>query len=270
MNRDIEKIASSEVDNQNGRIRTLVTAAEILEKLASSPPPVRVNQLARELGMTRSRISRHLLTLLDLGFIERIEGVDGYRLGWKIFQLGQTAASHHSIMEVGLSYINKLRDTLQETVLLVVPADTGGMVVATNMAQQGVVVALQPGSILPLPTSPSARVMLAFSSPEKQARTMSSHFARRRKDFKELEAKLAHIRDRFFDYDTGEGSRPGVRAIAAPVFDAHNEVCGTISMLTFRPKLRDQNWPNEKLITAVIACAENMSRSLGSTRIFEH
>jgi DNA-binding IclR family transcriptional regulator len=266
--KDIEKQALSKADEKNGRIRTLVTAAEILEKLASLPPPVRVNQLARELGMTRSRISRHLLTLLELGFIERIESVDGYRLGWKIFQLGQSAASHHTIVEVGLNYISKLRDSIQQTVLLVVPNEKDGMVLATSMAQQGVVVALQPGSVLPFPTSPSARVMLAFSSQENQERTMSIHFAQGGQEFKTLEEKLTRIRDRFFE--VGDGSRQGVRAIAAPVFDAHNVISGAISVLLFQSATNDEGRLHDIPVTEVLACAEKMSRTLGSTRFFDH
>src|SRR6266849_8761426 len=61
-------------------IRTIHVATRILVALAEYRDPVRVTDLARKLGMTMPTVSRHLSTWRELGFVDKPEGQETYRL----------------------------------------------------------------------------------------------------------------------------------------------------------------------------------------------
>jgi DNA-binding IclR family transcriptional regulator len=245
------------------RIQSLHTAGKILEAFVGNAQPVRVNQLARELGMSRTRVSRQLLTLLELGFVERTQGSDGYQLGWKILQLGRVAASQHGLIERGIPRLNELTEITGETALLAAPANGDAVVCATSIAHLDITISLRPGSVLDLMQSPSARVILAFSPLGERERILSSRYSPRGRAYRSLKSRLGVIRERFFD--AGEGGRKGIGGVAAPIFDADNQVCGAVTMLALVPHPQSAPWPKHETVTSVMDCAADISEELGST-----
>ena len=54
-------------DDQPGSVKSVEVAVQILDALTEATGPVRVTDLARDLDMTKARVSRHLQTLSMLG-----------------------------------------------------------------------------------------------------------------------------------------------------------------------------------------------------------
>jgi DNA-binding IclR family transcriptional regulator len=257
---------SGSEDRAGTRIQSLHTAAKILEAFVENPPPVRVNQLARDLGMSRTRVSRQLLTLLELGFVARTQDSEGYQLGWKLLQLGRVAASQQGLIERGIPRLNELTAITRETALLVAPANGDAVVCATSIAHLDISISLRPGSVLHLAKSPSARVILAFLPAEERERILSNRYSRRGQAYRSLRMRLDRIRERFFD--AGEGARQGVGGVAAPIFDLDNQVCGAVALLAFLPHPLVAPWPKRRTVTSVIECAADISEQLGSTMTY--
>src|SRR5262245_43497961 len=89
-------------------IRTIHVATRILVALAEYRDPVRVTDLARKLGMTVPTVSRHLSTWRELGFVDKPEGQETYRLGTKLFTLGQAAAEQNTHVSVAYPFLTEL------------------------------------------------------------------------------------------------------------------------------------------------------------------
>src|ERR1700742_3131934 len=86
-----------------------------LRPVAQYRDPVRVTDLARLLGMTMPTVSRHLSTWRELGFVDKPDGQETYRLGTKLFSLGQAAAEQNTHVSIAYPFLTELRDQIHET-----------------------------------------------------------------------------------------------------------------------------------------------------------
>lgn len=60
-----------EDDAGSARVKSVEVTVQILEVLTEASDPVRVTDMARQLDMTKARVSRHLQTLTRLGLVDR-------------------------------------------------------------------------------------------------------------------------------------------------------------------------------------------------------
>ena len=81
-----------------------------------------------------------------------------------------------------------------------------------------------------------------------------------------LREELARIRARGWSFDNGE-DYPDVRCVAAPVFNASNQLVAAISVVGTRLQINDDN--RDYLAGKAIACAKDISRLLGWKSPFE-
>jgi DNA-binding IclR family transcriptional regulator len=252
-------------ENSNS-VRTVHVTVQVLDALAGFREPARITDLARRLNMTLPRVSRHVATLRSLGFIEKAEPLEAYRLGAKLFSLGQAALQQNSLASVAHPHLLKLRDQVRRTVLLSTPSPGGTTVLMCLDSGEPTTIVVQPGTLLEFPQSPAARVVFAFtvSSGEPSA---SSGMAQTLMDYahvsrKQLEAKVEQILRDYYDFSS-DPRNTGIGAVAVPVFSHQNRIAGAVSVLAFTSALGNQADP--QLVSASQACAIRISAALGST-----
>jgi len=147
-------------------IRTIHVATRILVALAEYRDPVRVTDLARKLGMTMPTVSRHLSTWRELGFVDKPDGQETYRLGTTLFTLGQAAAEQNTHVSVAYPFLTELREQVKETTIFTTRFQDHGIVLACLDSGRPTTIVVRPGSIVRLPYSPTARVLWAFTHPD--------------------------------------------------------------------------------------------------------
>jgi IclR family transcriptional regulator, KDG regulon repressor len=76
--------------------------------------------VARELGVAKSTACRMLAALAAGGMLERT-GTGRYRLGLRLFEIGQLAVDRLMLRELALPVLGELREVLRETAQLAVP-----------------------------------------------------------------------------------------------------------------------------------------------------
>ncbi len=76
--------------------------------------------VARELGVAKSTACRMLAALAASGMLERT-GAGRYRLGLRLFEIGQLAVDRLMLRELALPVLGELREVLRETAQLAVP-----------------------------------------------------------------------------------------------------------------------------------------------------
>src|SRR5579883_293969 len=142
-------------------IQSVVVAASVLEALAAAGKPVRLTELAEQLGEAKARIHRHLTTLRSVGLVDQDRSSERYRLGWKLVNLGQAAADQFEIRAVAEPFLLRLRDLAHQTVVLSVPVNGEAMVTMVMESANLVTISVRQGARLPAHASAQGRIALA-------------------------------------------------------------------------------------------------------------
>jgi len=240
--------------SDSGIVRTVVVAARVLDALGSMRGPVRLADLARSLKMTLPRISRHVATLRSLEFIEKAEPTEAYRLGTKLFVLGQIALEQNALAHVCEAHLVRLRDQVHRTVILCTRSGNSGVVLVCIPSHESPTIIVRPGSCLELPASPCARILYTFREDTAEARSQSTDLY--------LEERVNFILANYFDYEP-DTRNTGIGSVAAPVFDHEDRLVGVVAIVM--PTTALAGGPEPVMIKAVTECSARISSAIGSS-----
>jgi DNA-binding IclR family transcriptional regulator len=207
----------------------------LLNEMALARRAMRITELADLMGETKPRIHRHLATLKEMGMVEQEHSTDRYRLGWRLFQLGEAAGAQFDLRYRAEPYLVKLRDELRQTAVLAIPINDQPMVIATSdNIYARICISVKPGN-RPLPhCSAFGRMMLAYA-PESahQAILAESLVAETDQSLINPQTvldRLPLIRERFYDYAASE-MLLGINTIAVPIFRDDDVLAGAIGIV---------------------------------------
>jgi DNA-binding IclR family transcriptional regulator len=212
-------------------IKSVEVTVQILEVLTEATDPVRVTELARHLGMTKARVSRHLQTLTALGLVERAHAADGYVFGRKLLKFGRAAVYRSNIVEISRPYLVNLCQTTGHTALLATPTKGGAMVVASAPSVHEPGVMIHPGTVLALPASPSARLVYYFEGKTPTPPRVRENLARYGADFE------------------ADARGNGLGAIAVPIFEPDGVIGSAVGIILSSSLLTPE--PGEELVRQV-------------------
>lgn len=251
---------------QDPGIKSLAAAIRILNALAAAGEPVRITELANLLGETKAKVHRYLSTLRNLGIVEQARTSERYRLGWRLYQLGQAALEQFDLKRIAEPHMMRLRDAMRQTVVLSIPVG-GEALVISNIEHTGTAIKIAgvTGSIAPSNASAQGRIMLAYASRAQQRKILSRPLPKisacSMTDPAEIEQRLALIRSRRYETAANE-TVFGINAIAAPIFDRDEKLIGAVGILGPVHFVPDPADPRQ--IAAVQACAAAISAEFGS------
>lgn len=101
-------VAESDADRYT--VPGLERGLRILGEFSRGEPELTAPELARRLGVPRSTVFRLLVTLENLGFVERTRDGRSYRLGLAILRLGFDYLASQDMVELGRPLLEALRD----------------------------------------------------------------------------------------------------------------------------------------------------------------
>ena len=236
---------------QGNGVRSVRTAFEILEVLAASEEALGVTEIARSLGITKTRGYRHLRTLVGTGYAIQDAPTEKYRAGIKLFLLGQRVAARHSFLSAARKVMRPLRDAVGHTVT--VSHLEEGAVVVLDMVRGSspFEIGTKPGSRFPLDRSAQGKIALAFGN------GLETRPGAR------LRREIHRSRERGWAVAPEEILR-GVNALAAPIFFADGSLAGTIALVDSVELLPAE--PSRKQIKAILVAAGRASAELGYHR----
>lgn len=218
------------------QVQSVAAAVQILQGIADNDGSVRVNELARQLGMTRARVSRHLQTLLGLGLVAR-GSTEGYGFGTTLMQLARAAVRDRTLVELAGPHLLALRDAVEHTVILSVPAPDGAVVVSSVSSRETAAVTVKVAGFLSLPASPAARLCVALRPRGPRARVPAA-------------ATLKHWPAFGAEYELDTGR--GVGGVAAPVLDDAGHALAAVSVVAPASSLRPR--PGTAMVAALGQC----------------
>jgi len=236
----------------------------ILSEFSRATPTLGAPELARRLSVPRTTIFRLLVTLENLGYLERIPNSHEFQLGTKVLTLGFEYLASLPMTDLGRPILNRLRDETGYSSNLVI-RDGRDIVYVQKAATQSVFTSsVHIGTRLPAHATILGRALLChlpYSKlqtlyPEERLHAYSTQTPATLADLYQL---LKHDRERGYAMDDGF-FEPNICTIAAPVLDAQSDACAAISITI--PGAHTPDDKRNHLALRVKTAASELSRCL--------
>src|SRR3954451_10426739 len=252
------------VADSRQNVKSLFKMLEVLECYSAVDRELTVIEIARRTGMPRTTVHRIVDSLRALGFLEQDATRERYRLGLKLFELGNVALTNLPLYREARPYVDTLARLTGEDVHLCV--FDGSHMVFVERAERD---ARPNNTITTMEASPChstgvGKAALAFQpevAVERVIRLGLRPFTRNTiVDPAALRRELAGIRARGYSIDDCE-HEPDVRCVGAPIRNAAGRVFAGISASGPARRLPDERIPI--LAKQVMAHAQAISAKLG-------
>lgn len=214
--------------HDDSTLSSVRNAARLLAAFTPADRDLGVTELARRLALPKSSVHRLLTALVSEGLVTRGEGHGRYRLGVRLYELGQIAPSRAELHAVSLVPLDELHARTGEMAHVAVLDGTDVVVVERRETPGLLLLAARLGHRHPAHTSSSGKVLLAYLPlAERQALLRSGELAASTPhsitDRARLEEELAKVRSRGWA-ESWQELTLGVASISAPVRDARGRV----------------------------------------------
>jgi DNA-binding IclR family transcriptional regulator len=207
--------------------------ADLLVALATSPVPLGVSQLARQLGLSKSVVHRMLQALCDRDLLAKDPATTTYRLGPVAMALGRAAELESQLRSSCLPVLTRLRDETGETATLSAVTGSFRVYVAQVESMHAIRMSIQVGLRVPLTLGCSSQAILAHMSPARQeailATPLQRYTGRTVVDPIELRDRLERVREQGWSRTNSERLHE-TGAIGAPIFHADGVIAGALSV----------------------------------------
>jgi DNA-binding IclR family transcriptional regulator len=216
----------------------LSRAAAILDAFKVDPPVVSLSELSSRSGLPKSTVHRLAEQLLALGWLERVTG--GYRVGMRLFEVGELAGQCNRMRDSALPHLRKLATTTLWAIHLAV-LDRNEVVYLDKIpANKEVDIPSRTGGRMPAYCTGLGKAMLAYEGDEGIERAIAAGLDRRTSNTltspDEFRQDLALIRGTGVAYDYEE-SCPGIACVAAPIRGSGRAI-GAVSVTGFSREFR--------------------------------
>jgi DNA-binding IclR family transcriptional regulator len=212
-------------------VTSVRNALRILQAFSFEHPVVGVSDLARQLRLPKSTVSRLIQTLAGEGFVDSVDG--GYRLALKLHELGSLVISGVELREIAHAKLVALRNLSGETVHLAV-LDGHQVVYLDRIESPNTMHTFtRLGRRMPAYSTSSGKAILAFAPTTLFdaviAAGLTPYTSRTIATREALAAALDTTRASGIAVSIEE-SEPGINSVAAPIFDYSGNVIAAISV----------------------------------------
>jgi DNA-binding IclR family transcriptional regulator len=214
------------------------TTFAILEQLKSRET-TSITDLAEQLGCSKSTIHRHLSTLVDLGYVRRVN--DAYRLSLQFLDFGEHARAQRPLYSVVKPEVDELAIETGERVQVMVEENDRVIYIYQRKGDRAIQTDSHIGMQVYLHSVASGKAYLAFL-PESRVEAILGNTGlpavtdNTITDEEALYTELENIRERGYALNDEENGK-GVRAVGAPIRrDDDGSVVGALSLAA--PKTR--------------------------------
>jgi len=223
MERTLDRTLTQRAPRAADRSAGLRRGLQILSLFSDSRPELGVSEVARELGMHKSRVHRAIKTLEDMCYLRRDPRTRRYCLGYKAFEIGALAGRHSNTMSWARAQLRELAARFEASVSLRLVDDTDLLIVDTVETVDDPELHVPTGARIPLNYGAGGQVRAAFLPDERIRALIAMHGLPRytlRSITTEAEFLKAVRATRERGYAVSEGETvPGSFSVAAPIVD---------------------------------------------------
>ena len=209
-------------------IQSLARGLQIIEILEGAPEGVSITEVAEQLALDKSSVSRSMKTLAKYGYAQQNPHTRRYHLGSRVVALGQSLLGQHSLRDQAKPYLRMLVEETGECAHLAVLSQNRALYIDQVDTPALLRVSAGIGTLAPLHSTALGKVLLAFGNiaiPE----GLPSHTARTITEPALLKLHLAQIQEQGYATDDEEFEY-GVRCVAVPIYNIYDQLVGAIGI----------------------------------------
>src|SRR5579883_1523161 len=253
------------MNKDEGGIRSVAKALQILEAFDGEHRTLRVTDLARGLGLPKSTVHGLLRTLGARGFVRQVEGGRAYGPGPALLRLATMVDREVLLVEAARGPLRELARGTEETAKLGVRVGLSVVVLEAVESPRVLHTRGDVGVVAPLYCTALGKAVLAFLPEEERERivgalTLRAYTPRTVGGREALRRELERIRVRGYATDVQE-HEGDVRCVGAPVRDGRGYPVGAVSVSG--PAQRMPLRRLGELGPRVVEVAEAIGRRLG-------
>ncbi len=212
-------------------LKSLLKVISVLETFSTARRSMSLGEIAAATGFPRSTAHRLAASMREVGLLDQDGHRDRYRLGIKLFQLGNTALANMDLHREARPVIDALSRVSGHRANLSVFDGRQAIVTHSVSAASGTPLTLIEAA--PIHCTGTGKAILAFQP----AATIEAIIAGGLKRFTEatitsghaLKRELKLIRTRGYSVDEGE-HQPGIRCVGAPILDRTGRAVAGLSV----------------------------------------
>lgn len=259
-NNGVTPLEEDQQEPVSSDLQVLSRCAAVLRLLSASTPSISVQDVRNQVGLQRTTAIRYLNSLVAEGFLRKRE--DGsYVPGPLLAHLAAVAKGSFRVLDVAPSWMQRLREEIQETVVLSVWSGIGAVVARVDESTNRVAhVAVRVGSILSLDAAQTQLFLAHLREPEVIMRLMSSLPVAERKRYQEQ-----LIKARSEGFALWSESAVGFRILAVPILDDENDICASLAIIGPSHRISSTIHDGNGILLA--ATAREISSQLGNSKI---
>lgn len=231
----------SEPAERRSGIQSVGIGLRVLDVLASLNGAAQLGAIAAAADLSSSQAHRYLASLIAAGMAQQDPSSGRYELGPGALKLGMAALSRVDSFREAATALIAFVEATGRTVQMAALGPTGPIVVRWIMGRPAISTSLMVGSPLPLLSSATGHVFLAFRSPNATREMVERET---QPYIKPMDVEALRTRVQRDGYSSVKGDLiPGLRAMAVPIFDLQSEVVFTATMLAtdgFDPAYDDE------------------------------
>lgn len=245
-------------------VQPVYKALQVLRVLGDERRELALGEICYRVNLPKTTVFRYLQTLCACGFVTHDPDTDLYRVGLRVWELGQSVHAPLRIRELALPAMRELRDQFNETVNLGVLDGLDVVYLEIIESRRSLRMQAQLGGRDPIYSTALGKAVLAFM-PEGQwaahiPPALEPRTTRTVTALAGLRQALAQARERGYALDDEENEE-GARCIAAPIFNHQGQVAAAVSLSAPASRLTDRLLP--KVVAAVSRTAADISQRLG-------
>jgi DNA-binding IclR family transcriptional regulator len=249
-------------------IQSLEKGIDILFLFTQGMPYLDVDQICAMAGIPKSTCYRFLSTFKRKGLVEVDSNYGKYKLGIRLLKLESSIMGSLDVARVALPYMQELSRISGETGQLVLLSKDEGVCVEKVESPDVLRVMPDKGTVIGLHSGASGKVIMAYLTDGERDRIIAEKGLKQYTpntltDPESLKAHLADIRR--IGYATSDQEMyPGVKAVAAPIFDYNGRAIASVCVAGPRERFSEEKvtWLSEHVIRA----ARNITGNLGGTK----
>jgi DNA-binding IclR family transcriptional regulator len=218
------------VRQRSAGVQAVERACRLLIEVIRTAEPLSVGELSRRTGLHQSTTSRLLASLQRYGLVERDTARGRVRIAAALVGQITSRSVRQALLDAAGPILESIGRATSETVNLSVPV-AGKLV--DNIAQVDAPHILATtnwvGRFIPLHCSSPGKIFLAYGVADLPNGPLARFTPQTLNDRRTLEAELKLVRRRGYATLMDE-LEPGLRAVAVPVVDGHNEVIAAVAV----------------------------------------
>lgn len=253
--------------NNSSNLSSVENALNILESFSIDQTEKRVTQIAKELNIGKSSVSRILKTLHNKGYVKKNPETQKYSLGTKILTLYSSLMEKMEVVKEAHLILEKLAQDTSESVQLAEIEGSDVIYMEQIKSSFPIQIFAHIGRINPVHCTSSGKLLLAYQDISTIEEILNGKLKKYTSstitDSNTLKRELLEIRGLGYCLIENEFIE-GIVSIAAPIRDYNSNVIAAVSLVGPIQRLNGDKIP--RYINKVLEAAKEISLNMGYKR----